>query len=116
MARRLPLTALAVAALLGSGCAAMAITGAGTGSSNPGKAEREIDDTFLAGSVRDALSGNRRLGASRINVQARQGVIVLEGSVESFAGRQEAERTARGVRGVQGVINNLIVASTGTDN
>jgi osmotically-inducible protein OsmY len=63
--------------------------------------------------VRDAvlqqLAWDSQLDASGIGVTAAHGAITLTGVVDSYAGKLEAERAAKRVRGVRAVANDLQV-------
>lgn len=66
-----------------------------------------------AGEVREriaaALKRNATLDADRIAVEARDGKVVLRGTVRSWAERQDAERAAWSAPGVQSVEDHLAV-------
>jgi len=49
------------------------------------------------------------LDGNRINVDTRDRVVTLKGTVATAAARDQAERIASGTRGVAKVVNNLIV-------
>ncbi len=66
------------------------------------------DDSVLSERVRAALEASGQTGNQGILVSTRDnGFIRLSGRVDNDAVRQEAERIATGVDGVNGVINTL---------
>jgi hyperosmotically inducible protein len=62
--------------------------------------------------VRDALRAGRVAGADRIRIEARDGVLQLSGFVDSEDILAEALQTAKSVRGVVTVRNDLLVRDT----
>jgi len=66
-------------------------------------------DWMLANNVRNHLRDNPRLQPFAIDVSAADGVVTLNGSVDSSRMRTEAEQTARSVTGVTDVVNQLSV-------
>jgi osmotically-inducible protein OsmY len=64
---------------------------------------------MLANNVRNHLHDNPRLRPFSIDVSAADGVVTLNGSVDSPRTRTEAEQTARSVTGVTDVVNQLSV-------
>jgi osmotically-inducible protein OsmY len=67
------------------------------------------DDLQLQQRVIDALEFEPSVDAAHIGVTARDGVITLSGHVASFAEKFAAERTARRVRGVRAIAEELEV-------
>jgi hyperosmotically inducible protein len=68
-----------------------------------------IDDKVLSTSVKAALVDNPLTSGSEIDVEVNRGVVSLGGFVDSNEGRDAAVATAKKVKGVQKVINNLAV-------
>lgn len=60
--------------------------------------------------IKDALRRKAEIDADRIAVEARDGTVVLRGSVRSFTEREEAESAAWRAPGVRVVEDNLTVA------
>lgn len=71
---------------------------------------RNIDDAALTASVNAALVSDKASNFTRIDVDTTNGVVSLNGTVESAEQRQRAEQLARRVDGVKRVINNLQVS------
>lgn len=66
-----------------------------------------ISDTTITAQVKAALGADDRTSALDIDVDTREGVVTLTGTVESNAERRAAARVARSVEGVQEVVNEL---------
>jgi len=70
-------------------------------------------DASIKGKVEAALATERTLHGLEILVDAKGGVILLSGEVESTGQRQTAGRLAASVDGVKKVMNELIVHDKG---
>lgn len=68
-----------------------------------------LDDAGLTAKVKAELMDNPATKARQINVETKQGVVQLNGFVDSEAARTEAENSAMMVKGVARVDNNLQV-------
>jgi len=68
-----------------------------------------IDDKALSVSVKSALANDALAPASEIDVEVNRGVVSLGGYVDSSAQRDAAIAAAKGVKGVERVIDNLTV-------
>jgi hyperosmotically inducible protein len=82
---------------------AMAVTGC---AGNRTVGER-VDDAAITAKVKSQLALDPTAKAYQINVDTANGIVQLNGFVDSTEGRQAAERVARGVDGVTRVQNNL---------
>ena len=82
-----------------AGCQAM--TGRTTG--------QNIDDSTLTGSVKTKLATDKVSSLTRIDVDSTNGVVALNGVVESAEQRARAQDLAAQVNGVKRVVNNLQV-------
>ena len=91
-------TALLVLAL--AGCTAM--TGKTAG--------RNVDDATITASVKSQLVMDKAANFTRIDVDTNNGVVNLNGVVESPSQKERAQELAQRVDGVKRVINNLQVA------
>jgi hyperosmotically inducible protein len=74
-------------------------------------AGRNIDDAALTASVNAALVSDKPSNFTRIDVDTTNGVVALNGTVESPEQRARAEQLASRVDGVKKVVNNLQVSS-----
>jgi hyperosmotically inducible periplasmic protein len=82
-----------------AGCQAM--TGRTTG--------ENIDDTTLTTSVKTSLAKDKAGSLTRVDVDTVKGVVTLTGVVPTTADKARAVEVARGVNGVQKVVDNLQV-------
>lgn len=73
-------------------------------------AGRNVDDASLTASVNAALVSDKPSNFTRIDVDTTNGVVALNGTVETPEQRSRAEQLARRVDGVKKVVNNLQVA------
>ena len=72
-------------------------------------AGQNIDDSTLTGSVKTKLASDKVSSLTRIDVDSTNGVVALNGVVESAEQRARAQELAAQVNGVKRVINNLQV-------
>lgn len=92
---RMKLVALMAVALALTGC---------TGTQTMGE---RVDDGAITAQVKSRLATDPTAKAYQINVDTADGVVQLNGFVDSKGAMQAAERVARGVDGVKRVQNNL---------
>ena len=96
---RLLSVALVTFALI-SGCSALTGKSAGT----------NVDDAGITASVKTNLASERGMQTlTSIDVDTNDGIVSLNGMVESNAAKQRAAEIARQTAGVASVINNLQV-------
>lgn len=74
----------------------------------------EWNDAKMTGSVKTALSLNRSLRSSSIEVHSDEGVVTLRGRVDSDESRARAEALAAEVPGVKQVVNQLQATAAGS--
>lgn len=72
---------------------------------------RGMNDQSLGMAVGTQLLNDPEIDRFRIDVDARNGTVVLRGEVSSEEQKREAERIARQTQGVQRVINELQVSN-----
>lgn len=72
--------------------------------------ELSISDEELMARVERALRGDLDLMPYNIGVGAVNGVVTLHGRVLTDQHRQRATLVAQGVKGVRGVINDIIIS------
>jgi len=76
-----------------------------------------LSDLALRGRIIEALAGTPHVDVAEIAVECRDdGDVVLRGSVVNLRQRAEAVRTARGVRGVRAVDDQLRTRPVGDDH
>lgn len=68
-----------------------------------------VDDATLTAKVKTTLIENPATKARQINVDTKDGVVQLNGVVDSLVAKNEAERAALSIAGVKSVDNNLQV-------
>ncbi len=103
LARRAPAVLVAVAAWFLAGCTNYSATGEGR------TAGEVIDDSAIHTRVKASLIGARDLPGWRIDVDVREGVVVLTGQVDREEQRTRAIGIARGTPGVKDVEDRLTV-------
>jgi hyperosmotically inducible protein len=91
---------LFLVAMLGAGCQAM--TGKTAG--------RNVDDAALTASVKAQLVADKASNLTRVDVDTNNGVVSLNGVVDSADQKERAAQLAQRIDGVKRVINNLQVA------
>lgn len=103
------------AALFASGCAALAIGGAAAGGYVVGKDDRRVgqivDDGAITAAVKTKLIRSKYVDAGKIDVDTYEGVVTLNGRVDSYVAREQAETLATGTKGVRSVVNKLEVVT-----
>jgi hyperosmotically inducible periplasmic protein len=72
-------------------------------------AGQNLDDTNVTAAVKAQLGQDKLSTLTRIDVDTNDGVVALNGTVESAEQRARAEQLARKVNGVKRVVNNLQV-------
>jgi osmotically-inducible protein OsmY len=66
-----------------------------------------IDDTVITTKVKAAIFDDSNLKSSEINVETFKGVVQLSGFVNSQGDIDKAVKLARGVGGVESVVNSM---------
>jgi len=74
-------------------------------------AGRNVDDATISASVKTRLIAEKASNLTRIDVETTNGVVSLNGVVQSSQQKAHAEDLARHVDGVRGVNNNLQISS-----
>jgi len=74
-------------------------------------AGRNVDDATISASVKTRLIAEKASNLTRIDVETTNGVVSLNGVVQSSQQKARAEDLARHVDGVRGVNNNLQISS-----
>lgn len=67
------------------------------------------EDSTITATVKTKMAADTTVPATKINVDTKEGVVTLNGEVESDAAKTKAETIAKGVEGVKSVKNNLTV-------
>ena len=71
-----------------------------------------LDDASITAKIKSALIAEPGLKGLAIDVDTKQNVVTLNGTVASEAARSDAERVAKQVEGVTEVKNNLLVKAS----
>jgi osmotically-inducible protein OsmY len=88
---------------------ALAFALAATASCASGSGAQTRSDAEIARAVRAEIAADPSLNPFAVTVDTRDGVVTLSGHVLAADDRVRAERLARGVVGVRGVVNLLEV-------
>jgi hyperosmotically inducible protein len=91
-----------------STCVALALVASSAWGETIGAA---VDDAALTAKVKTSLIENPATKARQINVETNNGVVQLNGFVDSAVAKAEAEKAAKAIAGVQRVDNNLQVGT-----
>ena len=82
---------------------------AATGCMSTRPASTQVDDAAITTQVKAALAGDATTNPLKVDVDTNEGVVRLSGTVEDPNNRRRAEEVARGVDGVQRVVNDIQV-------
>jgi osmotically-inducible protein OsmY len=86
----------------------------GCSTTSPAANADQQGDPQLAAQVKDALTGDQRVDAARINVTAEHGGVVhLSGMVPSADDLNQAKRDAESVADVRAVVEDLQIEQVG---
>ena len=106
--------AAALAALVLSGCdRSPRADNAAESDATRTTAERHLADPLITARIQAKFFAAPEVKAHRIDVDTRDGLVTLEGTVDTDAQRQAAGEMARGVEGVTRVENELLVRPAG---
>ncbi len=72
-------------------------------------AEKQVDDGVITDRVRQRLFSDPDVKGYTVDVETKQGIVTLSGTVETDRAKQKAEKLTRKVGGVKSVVNNLRV-------
>lgn len=67
------------------------------------------DDATLTANVKSQLTTQSPALASMVNIETKDGVVTLNGTVDNDAAKSQAEQAAKSVANVKSVVNNLSV-------
>jgi hyperosmotically inducible protein len=73
-----------------------------------------VDDVMISSKVKSKLISNSEIKSGDIDVSSSQGVVTLIGRVGTQTIKSDAERIARGTKGVKDVNNELLVGRVGS--
>lgn len=116
----LAVAALACALLMASGCIPVLIGGAAVGGYYLGKDDRDptqiAADSSITAKVKSKFIADKYVDAFDINVDTHAGVVTLHGDVSNTVAREQAEKLARNVDGVQSVDNQIRIVRPVTES
>ena len=72
----------------------------------------KVDDAALTAKVKTALMAEPGLRSLAIDVDTRDNIVTLNGTVDSQEKKQRAMQVAQGVEGVKSVSDNLVVKAS----
>ena len=75
---------------------------------------RVIDDKTITASVKSKLVAEKASNLTRIGVGTVNGIVHLDGAVDTVQDKVHAEELARRVDGVVNVVNNIQLSAAGT--
>jgi osmotically-inducible protein OsmY len=104
------LVALAVLGVVANGVVVNVVSAQTTGTT---MGER-VDDAKITATVKAKLVADRTQNLVNVNVDTRDGVVHLQGSVPTDADRMSAEKLAAETTGVRSVQNDLTVRTGGS--
>jgi hyperosmotically inducible protein len=70
-------------------------------------APKPVSDDFLVDTIRQKLAADAVVKGGAIDVEVKDGAVVLKGKVEEEKQKNRAEKIARGVKGVKTVTNQI---------
>ncbi|MGA2715148.1 MAG: BON domain-containing protein [Bryobacteraceae bacterium] len=73
-------------------------------------AAKPVSDDFLVDTIRQKLAADPVVKGGAIEVIAKDGTITLRGTVEEDKQKNKAEKIAKKVSGVKGVVNEIKLA------
>ncbi|HZD58902.1 MAG TPA: BON domain-containing protein [Anaerolineae bacterium] len=71
-----------------------------------------MNDQEILSDVQDALTWDVRVDARNVRVEVENGVVTLNGTVDTYTQKLDASQITSRIKGVTDVINNLIVRPT----
>jgi len=76
-------------------------------------ADKVVNDNLIIDQVRIRLSGDAEVKGGALQVDSKQGVVTLTGTVETSRQKDKATKLAKKIKGVKQVINNLEIKKHG---
>lgn len=74
-------------------------------------ADKPVSDDSIYDYVKRKLANDQVVKGGALEIDVKQGVVTLRGTVETDHQKQKAERLAKKVKGVKSVVNEIKVAS-----
>lgn len=76
-------------------------------------ADKPINDNLIVDQVRIKLSADAEVKGGALEVDSKQGVVTLSGTVETIRQKDKAGRLAKKIKGVKQVVNNIEIKKHG---
>lgn len=76
--------------------------------------DREMTDQAITDKIEDQLFLDPGTVSTGVDVETKNGIVTLQGTVDNVLARDRAARVAETVRGVRSVVNSIKVAPTGS--
>lgn len=83
---------------------------AGAGFAAEDRSDQPVADSWITTKVKAELAKDEVTKARNIDVDTKNGIVTLSGTVDSTAEKQKAEQNARSVKGVKDVTSDLAVS------
>ena len=77
-----------------------------------GACKKGPDDATLSANVKSQIASQSPALASMVNVETKDGVVTLNGTVDNDTAKSQAEQAAKSVANVKSVVSNLSVKPT----
>ena len=77
------------------------------------KAAVAVDDAAITAKVKAAVLAEPGLKTLQIDVDTKDGIVTLSGTVDSTAMKERASQVTQNISGVRSVVDNLVIKSTG---
>ena len=77
-------------------------------------AKDAVSDDMIYNNVRIKLASDQVVKGGALDVDVKDGMVTLKGSVEQDKQRDRAAKLAKGVKGVKQVINNITIRNKTT--
>ena len=74
-------------------------------------AKDAVSDDMIYNNVRIKLASDQVVKGGALDVDVKDGMVTLKGSVEQDKQRDRAAKLAKGVKGVKQVVNNITIRS-----
>ena len=74
-------------------------------------ADKHVSDDSIYDYVKRKLANDQVVKGGALEIDVKEGVVTLRGTVETDQQKQKAERLAKKVKGVKSVVNEIKVAS-----
>jgi len=75
----------------------------------PALSQKKVEDGLITDRVRQRLVSDPEIKGYKVEVETKNGVVTLAGTVETERARAKAEKVTRKVAGVKSVVNKLRV-------